>query len=487
MSVGEKIGIYLKSSGTGLLSQVVTKLSAFAAVWLLNRILMKGAYGDYEFALALVSMLLILGSGGLQYVAMYRLSRLDAAPETLAGRKLAGTLLGWSLLLSGLVALAVGGLAPILASASGKPELAYWVGVLALLIPIRVALGLYRNWYRARQRVAESLVYGRMGPKVVQVLLLGGAWLAWPTPEGVVTAVVLGEAVPLLAWFVRAPLTPIPRIDLLTGWDVQYAAKLMFTRGLSKSVKRTDVIMMGALATSGATAGYVVASKVAMLLLVGHQLMNLILTPRIGRFLGKKKKEAVQQEYHQSRVLGLSFAMGGACTLAITGPWILSLFGDYAEALPVILILAATYVTQVSFGMCGGYLNIAGYPNWTLTTTGMVLLLNILLNAVLIPVLGASGAALAMLVSISATNSFTAYLVLRLDGVQTYSRWIAGVVAVATSLLILAAFDLLSHIQVGCALLAVTGVFLWSERSFIRSLVQACTNIFQNAVSNRRL
>ncbi|MFB6271735.1 MAG: lipopolysaccharide biosynthesis protein [Salinibacter sp.] len=487
MAIGKKIGIYLKSSGTGLLSQVVTKLSAFAAVWLLNRILMKGAYGDYEFALALVSMLLILGSGGLQYVAMYRLSRLDADPETLAGQKLAGALLGWSLLLSAAVALAVGGLAPLVASASGKPELAFWVGALAFLIPIRVALGLYRNWYRARQLVAESLVLGQMGPKAAQVVLLDGAWMVWPTPEGVVTAVLLGEALPLLIWIARAPLTPIPRIDLLSGWDVQYAAKLMLTRGLSKSVKRTDVLMMGALATSGATAGYVVASKVAMLLLAGHQLMNLILTPRVGRFLDQEKKEAVQQEYHQSRVVGLSFAMGGTCVLAIGGPWILSLFGEYAEALPVILILAATYVIQVSFGMCGGYLNIAGYANWTLATTGMVLLLNVVLNAALIPVLGAAGAALAMLASITATNAFTAYLVLRLDGVQTYSRWIAGVVTATTGLLILAAFGPLSHIQAGGALLAVVAAFLWSEAAFIQSLVHACSEALWHVFSERRL
>jgi len=486
-SIGKKVSIYLKSSSTGLLSQVLTKLSAFVAVWLLNRILMKGAYGDYEFALALVSMLLILGSGGLQYVAMYRLSRLEAAPETLAGRKLAGALLGWSLILSGFVAIALAGLAPIMASAFGKPELAYWVAGLALLVPIRVALGLYRNWYRARQLVAESLVLGRMGPKVAQVLLLGGAWLVWPTPEGVVTAVLFGEAVPLLVWIIRSPLTPVPRADLLSEWDVQYAVKLMFTRGLSKSVKRTDVLMMGALATSGATAGYVVASKVAMLLLVGHQLMNLILTPRVGRFLEEENREAVEQEYHQSRVVGLSFALGGACALAIAGPWVLSLFGDYVEAVPVILILAATYVTQVSFGMCGGYLNIAGYANWTLTTTGMVLLLNIGLNAVLIPVLGASGAALAMLVSISATNAFTAYLVLSLDGVQTYSGWIAGLVAGAAGVLVMAAFGMLSHIQVGCALLSIIGVFLWSERTLFQSLARACTSALRYAVSDGRL
>jgi len=141
----------------------------------------------------------------------------------------------------------------------------------------------------------------------------------------------------------------------------------------------------------------------------------------------------------------------------------------------------------VSFGMCGGYLNIAGYANWTLATTGMVLLLNVVLNAALIPVLGAAGAALAMLVSISATNAFTAYLVLRLDGVQTYSRWIAGVVAATTGLLVLAAFGPLSHIQAGGALLAVAAAFLWSEAAFIQSLVHACSEALRHVVSERRL
>jgi O-antigen/teichoic acid export membrane protein len=476
MSIDKKIGIYLKSSGTGLVSQVVTKLSAFAAVWLLNRILMKGGYGDYEFALAMVSMLLILGSGGLQYVAMYRISRLDADPETLAGQKLAGALLGWSLLLSAAVALAVGGLAPLVASASGKPELAFWVGVLALLIPIRVALGLYRNWYRARQLVAESLVFGRMGPKVSQVLLLGGAWLVWPTPEGVVTAVLLGEVIPLLLWIIRSPLTPIPRTDLLSGWDVQYAAKLMFTRGLSKSVKRTDVLMMGALATSGATAGYVVASKVAMVLLVGHQLMNLILTPRIGQFIGEDDWAAVREEYHQCRVLALAFALMGGAFLTIFGGWILGWFGDYASAHSVLLILLATYITHVSFGMCGGYLNIAGYAGWTLVTTALVLFTNVALNYMLIPVIGVHGAAVAMFASFLLTNLLTAYLVKRLDDVQTYSLWVGGLTALAACSLGLAVQGTLPDWGAGVVLLIVLGGLLIREANFVKALVQSLLN-----------
>ncbi len=487
MSIDEKIGLYLKSSGTGLISQVVTKLSAFATVWLLNRILLKGGYGNYEFALALTSMLLVLGSGGLQYVAMYRLSRIDADPETLAGHKLAGALLGWSLILSAVVALGVGVLAPALASASGKPELAFWIGSLAFLIPVRVATGVYRNWYRARQLVAESLLLGRMGPAISRTIFLAAAWFFWQTPEGVVAAILGGEFLVILLWYARSPLNPFRLRGILSGWDVQYAAKLMFTRGLSKSVKRTDVIMMGSLTTSGATAGYVVASKLSMLLLVGHQLMNLILTPRVGRFLEREKLETVQREYHQSRIVGLSFALLGASLISLGGPWLLAFFGDYSDALPVILILSATYISQVSFGMCGGYLNIAGYANWTLMTTAMVLLLNVGLNFFLIPILGASGAALAMLISVSTTNAFTAYLVLRFDGVETYSFWISGVVALTIGLLIAGAFGLLSHVQAGFALLVSIGAFFWSERAFIQSMVRASSKVLERVVSKHSL
>jgi len=473
MAIDEKIGIYLKSSGTGLVSQVVTKLSGFAAVWLLNRILMKGAYGDYEFALALVSMLLILGSGGLQYVAMYRTSRLDAEPETLAGQKLAGALLGWSLLLSVAVALAVGALAPVVASASGKPELSFWIGALAFLIPIRVALGLYRNWYRARQLVAQSLVFGQMGPAVFRVLFLGGAWLAWTTPEGIVAAVLLGEGLPLLVWFIRSPLNPFHLGGILSGWDVQYAVKLMFTRGLSKSVKRTDVIMMGAFATSGATAGYVVASKVAMVLLVGHKLINQILTPRIGRFLSQEDWTSVREEYHQSRVLALIVALVGGAFLSMFGGEVLGWFGEYSAAHSILLILAATYIVHVSFGMCGGYLNIAGYGGWTLITTALVLLTNVVLNYLLIPVIGGEGAAVAMFVSFVLTNLLTVYLVKRLDDVQTYSLWLGGITGIAASALGAAAYGVIPPWGTSLVLLIIVGKLIVNEITFLRALAHS--------------
>jgi O-antigen/teichoic acid export membrane protein len=239
--------------------------------------------------------------------------------------------------------------------------------------------------------------------------------------------------------------------------------------------------MMGALATSSATAGYVMASRLSMVLLVGHQLMNLILTPRIGRFLDKDAWTSIEQEYHQSRVLALMVALGGGVVFVFAGEWILTWFGAYSEAFPMLLILVATYVTHVSFGMCGGYLNIAGYAGWTLATTMLVLAVNIGINYLLIPTLGGAGAALAMLVSFFLTNFLTSYVIKRLDDVDTYSVWMGGVTLASVAALLMAAYHQVPHWGTGVFLIGVIGSLVWKEIQFFESLAQSLLRLFYDA------
>jgi O-antigen/teichoic acid export membrane protein len=480
MAIDDKIATYLKSSGAGLISQAVTNLCGFAAIWVLNRILLEEGYGDYEFALALTSMLLILGSGGLQYVAMYRISRIDAEPGVLAGKSVAGALLGWSLLLSGGTAVGVAYIAPSIAALASKPELSFWIATLAFLIPIRVSTEIYRNWYRGRQLVAESLYYGQMAPAISRTLGLVVAWVCWSTPEGVVVAVVVGELIPLLGWYVTTPLNPFLLKGVLSVWDLKYALKLMFTRSLSLSVKRSDILMMGAIATSAATAGYVVAARLSITLLIAHQLMNLILTPRIGRFLSLDDGSSIVEEYHQSRIVAYTFSLVGGVALVVFGETVLGWFGEYTAAYPILLTLVATYVMHVSFGMSGGYLNIAGYAGWTLVTTASVLLINVGLNYVLIPIMGGKGAALAMLISFLCTNLFAVYLIRRIDQRDTYSWWLAGSTAIAISSLLLAANQLVPAWTAAAVLVSLIVVVVVKEYPFFESLAESLARLFQD-------
>jgi O-antigen/teichoic acid export membrane protein len=425
--LSSKLSIYLRSSGASLLATVVSKASGFASVWLLNRILVKGAYGNYEFAFTVVSLLLLLGSGGLNHAVMYRLSRLDAPPEELDGHDFAGAALGWSLIVSVLFAGGVFVGAPYIEVLAGNEDLAFWVSLLAFLMPIGVAREVYKSWFKARQRIPEAIMMGKMFPALGKVGFLTVAWVVWETPQGVVAAILLSELVPLVIWYGRSPVNPLNLWGELSSWDVWYSLKLAVTRGLSKTVKRADILMIGLLATAEATAEYVVAAKIALLLVVVHNILNNVLRPRIGQFLGQGSWEKIVQEYDQSRTVALVFALLGACFLILFGEHILNVFGEYSAAYPALVVLTAGYVLTSSFGMCGAYLSIAGYAGWTLTTTVSLLVLNLGLNYALIPIYGATGAATATFVSYAVVNTLTSGVIYYLDNLRVYPVGIAGI------------------------------------------------------------
>lgn len=425
--LSSKLSIYLRSSGASLLATVVSKAAGFGSVWLLNRILVKGAYGNYEFAFTVVSLLLLLGSGGLNHAVMYRLSRIDAPPEKIDGHDFAGAALGWSLIVSTLFAGGVFFGAPYIEALAGNEDLAFWVSLLAFLMPIGVAREVYKSWFKARQRIPDAILMGRMFPALGKVGFLGVAWLVWQSPQGVVVAILLSELLPLLIWYGRSPVNPLNLWGELSSWDVWYSLKLALTRGLSKTVKRADILMIGLLAAAEATAEYVVAAKVALLLVVVHNILNNVLRPRIGRFLGQDNWDAISREYDQSRTVALVFSLFGACFLILFGEFVLKLFGEYSTAYPALVVLSAGYVLTGSFGMCGGYLNIAGYAGWTLTTTVSLLVLNLGLNYALIPMYGATGAAIATFVSYAVVNTVTTGVIYYLDELKVYPPGIAGV------------------------------------------------------------
>ncbi|WP_138430269.1 MATE family efflux transporter [Fodinibius saliphilus] len=464
-----KFRIYFRSSSTAFISTIVTKVSAFVSVWILNQVLTKEAYGNYEFAFSLISILLILGSAGFQHIAMYRLSRIDAPPESLEGESLAGKLLKYSLMSSSLVSLIVVGVAFIW---SGL-ENSFWIVGLTLLIPLKALHGIYDAWFRARQLIAESILYYEMLPAIAKVCFLCICWLIWPNIYVVVGAILLSEFLPLTVRYIMTPLNlfRVNKGSVLTLWDFKYAGQLAITTGISKTVKYADILMMGILATSTQVAEYVIASKLAFILYLAHGINNKILTPRIGNFLSNQDFASIHEEYHYSRILTLSCSFCGAIVFTLFGYQILELFGEYGNSYSTLMILCSTYLLTTSFGMSGGYLNIAGYSNLTLYTTILVLIINIGLNYWLIPILGSDGAAVAMLVSFGVTNIITSFLILYKDGVKTYSISLTIHTFFAVVILLFRGFMIFNIVITTSVLLLILVSLLYSERDFLRRLI----------------
>jgi len=482
-NLSSKFSIYLRSSGASLLATIVSKVSGFASIWLLNRILVKGAYGNYEFAFTIVGLLMLAGSGGLNHAVMYRLSRLDAPPEELDGHDFAEAVLGWSLIVSLLFSGTVFFGAPYVEALAGNEGLAFWVSLLSFLIPIKVARGVYQSWFKARQRIPEAILMGKMLPAIGKTGFLGGVWMIWPTPEGVVVAILLSGLIPLLIWYGRTPVNPLNLWGQLSSWDIWYSLKLVLTKGLSKTLKRADLLMVGFLAVAEATAEYAVAAKISLLPVVGHKVLNTVLRPRIGRFLGQNNWQSISREYDQSRTVALLFALLGTCVLALLGEPILELFGDYSAAYPVLIMLAASYVLSTSFGMGGGYLNIAGYAGWTLGTTIMLLILNVSLNYVLIPLYGALGASVATLISYGSVNTAVAVAIYYLDGLKIYSIQLLGVTGGAVLITGGLAAELIPVMYASSGIIVITLITLYIKYRKIEGVLKV---LFESKLSTEK-
>jgi O-antigen/teichoic acid export membrane protein len=468
MSERSKIDTYLRGTGASVASTVIQKGAGFASVWLLNQVLIKANYGDYAFSLTVISLLLLVGSGGFNQGVLYRLSRQqDEDGEGLIGREYVGIALGWSLVLALVVLVSVNVGVRYWLTSPDEQRIAFWLSGLSLLIPLKVASLVYKAWYQAHQRIPEAVFFHNIVPFTCKAGFLALVWQFRPTPSAVIGSVVLSEVVPVAWWYLRSPVNPFLLYKGMPGADVAYSLKLALTSGLSKSVKRTDVFMLGLLGGSKITAEYVIASKLAILLAnAGEKMLNNVLAPRMGKLLGQAKKGQVQREYDQIRLVSLGTALALAVAYGLLGRRLLGLFGAYETAYPVLMVLATKHIIQISFGKSGEYLKMAGYAGWTMSTVALMLALNVLLNALLIPFYGTVGAAIATLTSGLVVGVVKAGLIYRLDEVHTYSRSLAAFVGAASGVLVLTAAGAIGGlITTGVLLLVTVGLILWHRRT----------------------
>ena len=70
---------YVTGASAALIAKLTALTAGFVSLWLLNQILSKQQYGSYAFAMAMVYLLTLVGTSGLDRTLLYRLSRTDSA------------------------------------------------------------------------------------------------------------------------------------------------------------------------------------------------------------------------------------------------------------------------------------------------------------------------------------------------------------------------------------------------------------------------
>jgi O-antigen/teichoic acid export membrane protein len=107
--------------------------------------------------------------------------------------------------------------------------------------------------------------------------------------------------------------------------------------------------------------------------------------------------------------------------IAVFAPVLLGLYGPgFGAAQTPLLILAVAGLVATGVGPVDVVLLMAGKSSWNLANTAVALTLNVVLNVLLIPHLGMTGAAIAWAASLLANNLLPLWQVRRLLGIHPF-------------------------------------------------------------------
>lgn len=393
---------------------------------LLARLLGLEAYGVYAYAIAVLNLLVILGKFGLdnvqlRFVAAYRGNR---EWELLNG------LLGWSqrASLTGSLLLAVAGAGAVfLLRGTIAPELRYTLWIAFAAIPFLALSGLRQ----AALRSLDHIVLAQIPESVLRpALLIGlagavGAWTGGTLrPSAAMTLTVVVAVVTFLTgdvWLrgrIPARLAVADRRYARREWR-DTAAFLLVVSLLNVLLNWTDVLLIGGVLGAERVGAYAAASRLAVVIQFGLNAFNLVAAPLIAEYHASHRASSLQQVISSSARGMLLYTTVVTGAVFVGGEWVLGLFGSgFAQAYPVLLVLAAGQVGNALTGPANIVMSMTGHQRSLTWMMSIFLVLNVIGTLMLLPLLGPMGAAIATAVSGIGMNIASAAFVWRHLGVS---------------------------------------------------------------------
>lgn len=194
---------------------------------------------------------------------------------------------------------------------------------------------------------------------------------------------------------------------------------LLAVGGCELVLQNTDVLMLNLFCPPAEIGAYYAATKTTTLSLFVHYAVGSAYAGRIAAAGALGDREALRSLVREAVMWTFwpSLAIVG-CVVALGEP-LLSLFGPgFQEAYPIILVLAVGMLARAATGPSETVLNMLGEQRACARAFGIAALICIVLNAALIPLFGAIGAAIATTAAFStaaALNWMNARLLLKLD------------------------------------------------------------------------
>lgn len=388
---------------------------------LLARLLGPEEYGYYSFAMALVPLLAIPVSSGLQQLATRQVVNYRLAEQFSLARGLMSLSGMWILLYSILLCLV------FLGGSQLAPELFAEKKWAIMLVAVFIVPFIGGNSVRCG--VSKALgqpFWSELPLRLIQpALLLGAVVILYFGEMEDSSFAIYAQLISFFLAFVLAVMifVRVAPVDMRKGprtYEAGSWARSLIPFSLLAAVTllgaQISIVLLGILGEPEAVAGMRVADRGAALVLLPLTTVNMIVAPYIARYFKQGDREKLQSTLRLSSRLALLFALPVASLFIIFGEQIVGLVFGYeyvTYAFWPLVILSASQLFSVFCGSVGNVLAMSHQENKAVVGHILALSVNVVLCFLLIPQYGAVGAALASGAGLIAWNIVLACFVIK--------------------------------------------------------------------------
>ncbi len=388
------------ASGAFIVSVVGTALGLLANL-VMARLIGRAQYGIYALMFSWVSVLVMVAQAG-QDISIIRF--LPGYIQDNAWGKVRGLRIGVGLfVLATSICVAITGC--VVVHVVGANHSASWRDTFYIgfaMLPILTQLQQSSAMHRAFKRPVITGMYSTVMRPVNLLILLGIASIVATRRDAPVVAVctALAALLALLAsgWHLTRAW-PTPGRGARPGYEarrwVAVGGQLSLLSIITVGGARLDVMLLGAIMGTGDVGPYYAAIKMAGFAFFATQAVNVVLAPMIAERYDARDMHGLQSVAVQGARIGLAGALCVALFCAIAGKWVLGLFGhDFGVAYVPLLILLLGYCASTCFGEVGFMLSMTKYQRQASFFVLIGIAVNCIVAVMLVPRLGATGAAI---------------------------------------------------------------------------------------------
>ncbi|MBE8540561.1 oligosaccharide flippase family protein [Geoglobus acetivorans] len=415
--------------GTGIVfaGTIISMFFGFISRAVIARYLSVGEYGVFNLALTVLNIALVVSTLGLQ----------NALPREIAFYKERESSRIMDLISMALIIVALNSLiwtkvlifgAENISQVFNEERLVYALKIMAFALPFSALIGMMISISQGFGRVREKVYFQNiLYPTVFLVLVVGGAFLELSFTY-VFFAYVVAQALTLLV--LTFDVWKIKLFEFKLSFNMKIGKKLLtFSLPLMLGgilifvMNWTDTLMLGYYGTSEVVGLYNAATPLARLIPIFLNSAAFLYPPIAASLYAKDRLKELKRTYQiLTKWIFLSTLPIFSVMFLFPEVTIGLLFGTkYLPASQALRILALGSMFHTFLGLNGLSLVVIGETRFGLKSSSVSAVLNVILNALLIPSYGIEGAAVATAVSYLVANILNSWKLYQKTKIHPFS------------------------------------------------------------------